>query len=68
MDYHDVLQCPHGQSNGLLNLSMLAMEQGEVEGANQYLSQALTLIEQRELTTLVDKAQDWSATLNANNS
>ena len=64
MDYHEILQCPHGQSNGLLNLSMLAAERGDDENASLFLTSAMSLIEQRELNTLLPKAQQWQAQLN----
>jgi hypothetical protein len=47
MKYHQVLQCPLGQSNVLLDLSTLSFEQGDLETALLYANQSLTLIEQR---------------------
>lgn len=63
MKYHQVLQCPLGQSNVLLELSKLSTEQGDLDTALLYANQSLTLIEQRQLVRLKPKAQLWLQTL-----
>lgn len=61
--YHQVLQCPLGQSNVLLDLSRLSFEQGDLNAALLYANQSLTLIEQRQLVKLKPQAQQWLQTL-----
>ena len=63
MKYHQVLQCPLGQSNVLLDLSALSFEQGDLKTALLYANQSITLIEQRQLVRLKPKAQQWLHTL-----
>ena len=63
MKYHQVLQCPLGQSNVLLDLSALSFDQGDLITALLYANQSLTLIEQRQLVRLKPKAQQWLHTL-----
>jgi DNA-binding winged helix-turn-helix (wHTH) protein/tetratricopeptide (TPR) repeat protein len=63
MKYHQVLQCPFGQSNVLLALSSLSFAQGDVKAALLYANQSLTLIDQRQLLKLKPKAQQWLQTL-----
>ena len=50
--YHQILECPVGQSQSLLNLAQLAHQQGNSKQALNYLEQSKTLITTRGLTRL----------------
>jgi len=57
--FHQVLQCPNGESNGLLNLSMLAKDAGNSQLAVSLAHDAMNLIKQRQLSKLEETAADW---------
>lgn len=50
--YHKIIQCPVGQSLTWLQMAELSYKQGNKTQANQYLSNAAKLINQRQLTDL----------------
>lgn len=52
LNYHQVIQCPVGQSLTWLQMSKLSVQQGNVANAEQYFSLAEQLIQQRQLTEL----------------
>lgn len=65
IEFHRVLQCPYGESNGLLNMAMLANARQSQLEANAYLDQAMNLIQQRQLTELEKRARQWQQHLNS---
>ncbi len=54
--YHRILNCPFGEGSSLLNLSALAKEQNQLLKAQQLLKEAMIVIQQRELDTLLHRA------------
>ncbi|BDX05879.1 hypothetical protein MACH26_14000 [Planctobacterium marinum] len=65
ISYHQVLHCPYGESNGLLNLSILADEQGLERKAQAFLNEALTKTRQHQLIQVEKRVQDWQRQLAA---
>ncbi len=57
--YHQVLQCPLGQSNGLMHLSVLAHVQGDLDVAKYNAKRSLDIIEKRELLTKKPGVESW---------
>ncbi|MBT0584813.1 winged helix-turn-helix domain-containing protein [Alteromonas oceanisediminis] len=68
MDHHQIMQCPLGYTNGLINLSQLAYAQNQHDQAIEIAQQALNVVNDREL---VDKKRDvekWLRRLNSEQS
>lgn len=65
MNYHEVLQCPLGYSNGLMNLSELAYSQNQIDIAKAYASDALDVVERRELNLKKPHVKAWLEKLQA---
>ncbi|MFW8591314.1 winged helix-turn-helix domain-containing protein [Glaciecola sp. 2405UD65-10] len=63
INFHKVLHCPFGESNGLLNLSMLEKERGNTQKAEIHINKALTLIRKRQLSELEVRAVSWQKQL-----
>lgn len=63
MSFHEVLQCPYGQSNVLLLQSQLSFEQNNVIGALASANDAYTLIQHRQLGDLKEQAETWLETV-----
>jgi DNA-binding winged helix-turn-helix (wHTH) protein/tetratricopeptide (TPR) repeat protein len=61
--YYQILQCPYGQSNVMLDQSTMSFQQGDQKGALQLANQSLLLIEQRQLESLKPQAQEWLQTV-----
>lgn len=59
MDYHQILQCPNGHANGLINLGELALREGAAQQARDYFDQALALASARELPEVRAEAEQW---------
>lgn len=59
INFHKVLHCPYGESNGLLNLSMLAKKRGNIPQAEFQVNKALELIRKRQLSELEVRAENW---------
>ncbi|XOV78986.1 MAG: winged helix-turn-helix domain-containing protein [Aestuariibacter sp.] len=63
INYHRVLQCPHGESNGYLNISRLAHQSGDDLAARNYAEKAEALTKKRQLTVLHKEASAWMSSL-----
>lgn len=59
IEYHKVLQCPLGRSNGLMHLSVLAHAQGDLKVAEYNAKQALAIINERELLSIKPAVKSW---------
>lgn len=59
LNYHEVLQCPYGQSSGLLNLSKLAFETGQHQQAQKLAEQTIALSSKRQLDSIHAEAVTW---------
>ncbi|MCW8091498.1 winged helix-turn-helix domain-containing protein [Alteromonas sp. ASW11-130] len=59
MDYHQVMQCPLGYTNGLMNLSQLAYAQNQHAQALKFAQQALSVAKQRELIDKKMVVEQW---------
>lgn len=49
LDYHQGFQCPYGRTANNINLSNVAMRQGDVAQGNAFLDSALSIARQNEL-------------------
>ena len=57
IDYHQVIQCPYGHVQGLLNLANLATQEADFELARNQTLAAIDIIDQRDLPFLKELAQ-----------
>jgi DNA-binding winged helix-turn-helix (wHTH) protein/tetratricopeptide (TPR) repeat protein len=64
LSYHKVIQCPVGQSQTWLQMAKLSLDQGNTLQANQYLTQAEQLINQRQLEGLAMETSEFRGKLN----
>jgi len=55
LEYHQVIQCPVGTSNTLLQISDIALQQGDKTKAQDYLNRATKIINERNLSFLKHK-------------
>ena len=49
LDYHQGFRCPYGRATNNINLSNVAMRQGDVAQGNAFLDSALSIARQNEL-------------------
>ena len=63
MEYHQILHCPLGQSNTLMHLSRLAHAQQNKQVAIELASQALDLVQYRNLSHKLQTTEQWLAQL-----
>lgn len=59
LQYHAILQCPLGRSNGLVYLSKLAKQMGDIEQAKKLALEASHLVTTRGLELVNTEAIDW---------
>ena len=54
--YHQIIQCPYGHAQGLLNLVELNVAKGQYDEASRILDKSLAIIDNRHLDALEEKA------------
>jgi DNA-binding winged helix-turn-helix (wHTH) protein/tetratricopeptide (TPR) repeat protein len=64
LDYHQMIQCPNGYANGLLNLGALSLDEGDLDAAKNQFQQALSISEDRSLSQVNESARIWMDKIN----
>lgn len=63
LQHHQIIECPYGQAQGLLNLARISLDMGDLSGATEKTEASLVVIEERELASMREEAQRWKKTL-----